>query len=81
MEEEQAHGLSAEACADELGPTAIRLLAERLRARCDAEALWRKRKGGIELGRVRVTADCLTETVVGDEEGRYTAAVARAVYL
>jgi arginine decarboxylase len=81
VEEEQGHGMSAEACADELGPTALRLLAERLRAKADAEALWKKRKGGITLGRVRVTADCLTETVVGDEKGRYTAAVALAVYL
>lgn len=81
VEEEQAHGLSGEACAEEIGATAIRLLAERLRAKVDAEALWKKRRGGFEVGRVRVHAGCLTETVVGDERGRYTAAVALAVYL
>jgi arginine decarboxylase len=81
VEEEQGHGMSAEACADEVGATAIRLLAERLRVKCDAETLWKKRKSGLALGRTRVLADSLTETVVGDEQGRYTAAVALAVYL
>jgi pyruvoyl-dependent arginine decarboxylase (PvlArgDC) len=81
VEEDQAKGLTAEACADEVGPTAVRLLAERLRAKADAEALWGQRKGGFAIGRVRVHAGCLTETVVGDEKGRYTAAVALAVYL
>lgn len=81
VEEEQAKGLSGDACADEVGTTAVRLLAERLRAKADAEALWKRRRGGFEIGRVRVHAGCLTETVVGDERGRYTAAVALAVYL
>lgn len=81
VEEDQAKGLSGGACADEVGATAIRLLAERLRVKADAEALWARRRGGFALGRVRVHADCLTATVVGDERGRHTAAVALAVYL
>lgn len=81
VEEEQAKGLSGEAAADEVGATAIRLLAERLRAKVDAEALWRGRKGGVTVGRTAVRAGALAQTVVGDEGGRYTAAVALAVYL
>jgi arginine decarboxylase len=81
VEEEQAKGLSGEAAADELGPTALRLLAERLRARIDATAVWERRKGGVKIGRVKVRTGTLTQTVVGDEKGRFTAAVALAVYL
>ena len=81
VEEDQANGLSGEAAADEVGATALRLLAERLRTKIDAGALWAKRKGGVTIGRVKVQTGCLTQTVVGDERGRYTAAVALAVYL
>jgi arginine decarboxylase len=81
IEEEQAKGLSPAAAAAELGPTAIRLVAEKLRVPADAETLWGKRRGGFELGRATVKAGCLTETVVGDERGRSTAAVALAVYV
>jgi arginine decarboxylase len=81
VEEEQARGLSGDACADEVGTTAVRLLAERLRAKVDAEVPWKRHKGWFNLGRTRATAGSLTSTVVGDEKGRYTAAVALAVYL
>lgn len=81
VEEELGFGMSGEAAAEEVGTTAINLLAERLRAKAGAATLWKKRRGGITLGRVRVHVGCQTETVVGDEKGRYTAAVALAVYL
>lgn len=82
IEEDEANGLSAEAAADEVGPMAVRILAEQLRAGgADPEALWSRRKSGFKFGRYPVTAGCLTETVIGDEKGRYASAVAVAVYL
>lgn len=81
VEEEQAKGLGGEAATAEVGATALRLLAERLRAKIDAGTLWEWHKGGVAIGRVKVQTGALTQTVVGDEKGWYTAAVALAVYL
>jgi arginine decarboxylase len=81
IEEEEAKGKSAKSAADEVGQMALTLLAEKLRAKINAERLWARSKRTHRIGGTVVNCGCVTATVVGDERKRYLSAVALAVYL
>lgn len=81
LEEEETFGKSDRTAGDEVGQMALRILGEKLRTRIDPRKVWERSRDTYRIGRTTVHAGCVTQTVIGDEQGLFASALVVAVYL